>query len=79
LIHVRGGAAPGFPYWSLPTLRPLNRAFVDVARDKLFLKIKIDGSLWIHRRRLERAALLGSGLIDYSQKMTAAAMQIAEK
>jgi hypothetical protein len=30
-------------------------------------------------RSEERTPALGSGLIDYSQKMTAAAMQIAEK
>jgi hypothetical protein len=31
------------------------------------------------KRRLSRRALLGSGLIDQSQKMTVAAVQIAEK
>ena len=33
----------------------------------------------LHMRIEIRMALLGSGLIDHSQKMTVAAMQMAEK
>jgi hypothetical protein len=49
-------------------------AFRKVGRFRKRLESKATGPSWV-----EKKIDLGSGLIDHSQKMTAAAMQIAEK
>jgi hypothetical protein len=57
--------------------RPWNKG--KLVGQKTPLKLK---EIWAIRVRLQvfrRTRELGSGLIDHSQKMTAAAMQIAEK
>jgi hypothetical protein len=55
-----------FSFQSLNLYEPTVEDIIEKAKQLC----RLDGMLWSN---------LGSGLIDYSQNMTAAAMQIAEK